>query len=113
MKRLVLAGFVGFVSWALLDALAHRLLLQSLYETTPDLWRPFNEMSIALVNGVTLILVLVFVTAYKALVRPQSLFAGLCLGGLLGVGLGVSSGATEHIGSRSAPRTQRSNSGLQ
>ena len=97
MKRLLFAGIAIFVAWTLLDILAHRLLLEPLYESNPSIWRPFAEMNPALISLVTVLLIAVFLAAYKVLVRPKSFAAGLCLGGLLGVALGVSAGFGTYI----------------
>jgi xanthine/uracil permease len=97
MKRLLLAGIAVFITWTLLDILAHRLLLEPLYESSPRIWRPFSEMNPVLIGAVTVLLIAVFLAAYKALVRPKSLVAGLCLGGLLGAALGASAGFGTYI----------------
>ena len=97
MKRLLLAGIAVFVTWTLLDTWAHRLLLQPLYESSPSIWRPFAEMNPVLIGAVTVLLIAVFLAAYKVLVRPKSFAAGLCFGGLLGVALGASAGFGTYI----------------
>ena len=97
MKRLLFAGIAIFVAWTLLDILAHRLLLEPLYESSASIWHPFAEMNPALISLVTVLLIAVFLAACKVLVRPKSLAAGLCLGGLLGVALGVSAGIGTYI----------------
>ena len=97
MKRLLLAGIAVLVAWTRLDTVAHRLLLQSLYESSPSIWRPFAEMNPVLIGAVTVLLIAVFLAAYKVLVRPKTLAAGLCLGGLLGVALGASAGFGTYI----------------
>jgi hypothetical protein len=97
MKRLLLAGIAVFVTWTLLDTWAHRLLLQPLYESSPSIWRPLAEMNPVLIGTVTVLLIAVFLAAYKVLVWPKSLAAGLCFGGLLGVALGASAGFGTYI----------------
>jgi len=97
MSNSVLTGSAIFVAWSFIDAVAHRLILEPLYASNPDLWRPSTEMSTSLIITATFILVIVFVAAYKALVRPKSLRAALCLGGLLGIALGTSSGFGTYI----------------
>lgn len=97
MSRSVLAGIAIFTAWSLIDAVAHRLLLGSLYASSANLWRPAVEMSTSLIITATLILVVVFVASYKALVRPKSLGTALCLGGLLGIALGTSAGLGTYI----------------
>jgi ABC-type Mn2+/Zn2+ transport system permease subunit len=80
------------VAWALLDALIHRLFLAPIYEASSGLWRPFDQMSTALISAVTIALIAVFVGTYRLLVRPKSFGAGLALGAFVGVALGISSG---------------------
>jgi hypothetical protein len=96
-KRLTLAGIAILVAWTVLDALAHRLVLAPLYAATPHLWRPFEEMNVALIYAVTVGLIVIFVAAYQLLVRPKSLRAGLLLGLLLGLALGTSVGFGTYI----------------
>lgn len=92
MRRSIGAGVAILVAWTLFDALIHRLVLTPLYEANRNLWRPFDEMSTALICAVTLVLIAVFVGVYRLLVRPKSLRAGLGLGAFVGLALGVSSG---------------------
>lgn len=97
MKRLLFSGVVIFVMWTLIDALAHGLLLQPLYASSPQIWRSMSEMNPWLVVVVRVLLIVIFLGAYQLLVRPKSLAAGLWLGGLLGVALGVSAGFGTYI----------------
>jgi hypothetical protein len=76
----------------LVDLLMHRLLLAPIYATSADLWRPFDQMNIALIYAVTFMLIGVSVGVYRLLVRPKSLGAGLALGAFIGLALGISSG---------------------
>ena len=76
----------------LLDLLMHRLFLAPLYETSRELWRPFDQMNVALIYTVTIVLISVFVGIYGLLVRPKSLSIGLALGAFVGLALGVSVG---------------------
>jgi hypothetical protein len=85
------------VVWTLIDVLAHRLFLAPLYASTPHLWRPFDQMNIALIYAVTFGLIAIFVGAYRLLVRPKSLRAGLLLGLFLGLALGASVGFGTYI----------------
>jgi hypothetical protein len=92
MRRSAAAAVVIVVCWTLIDAVAHRLALQPLYEAVPGFFRPLSEMNGGLVALVTLVLAGVYVTLYSALVRPKSRVAGLCLGAVLGLGFGVAAG---------------------
>jgi len=97
MKRTILPTIAVLLSWLLVDALAHRLLLQSLYAASPSVWRPVAELSAPLAILATLILALVFVILYGTLVVPKSVGKGLLTGGLLGVALGTASGLGTYI----------------
>jgi hypothetical protein len=57
----------------------------------------FDQMSDALIDAVTFGLIAIFVAAYRLLVRPKSLRAGLRLGGFLGLALGTSVGSGTSI----------------
>jgi hypothetical protein len=76
----------------LVDLLMHRLLLAPIYAAGAGLWRPFDQMNVALIYAVTFMLIGVFVGVYRLLVRPKSLGAGLALGAFIGLALGISSG---------------------
>ena len=90
--RPLLAALAILVAWTPLDLLLHRLLLAPIYDASPGLWRPFDQMNVALIYVVTFVLIGVFVGVYQFLVRPKSLRAGLSLGAFIGLALGVSSG---------------------
>jgi hypothetical protein len=92
MKRSLLAGAAILAAWMLLDLVAHRFFLAPIYEATATLWRPFDQMNVALIYTVTVVLIAVVVGIYSLLIRPKSLRAGLVLGALVGVALGISSG---------------------
>jgi hypothetical protein len=96
-KRLPLAGLSILIVWTLIDVLAHRLFLAPIYASTPHLWRPFDQMNVALIYTVTFGLIAIFVAAYRLLVRPKSLRAGLLLGLFLGLALGTSVGFGTYI----------------
>jgi hypothetical protein len=53
MKRPLRAGLAILVAWMLLDLLMHRLFLAPIYEASASLWRPFDEMNVALIYTVT------------------------------------------------------------
>src|SRR5262245_56428607 len=90
--RPLLAALAILVVWTLLDFLLHRLLLAPIYDASPGLWRPFDQMNIALVYTVIFVLTGVYVGAYKLLVSPKSLRAGVLLGACLGLAFGVAVG---------------------
>ena len=90
--RPLLAALAILVAWTLLDFLLHRLLLAPIYDASPGLWRPFDQMNVALVYTVIFVLIGVFVGTYKLLVSPKSLRAGVLLGAFIGLALGVSVG---------------------
>jgi len=90
--RPLVAALAILVAWTLLDFLLHRLLLASIYDASPSLWRPLDQMNVTLIYAMTFVLIGVFVGIYKFLVRPKSLRAGLFLGTFIGLALGVSAG---------------------
>lgn len=92
MKRSLMAAVGVFVSWMLIDLIAHRFFLEPIYEATASLWRPFDQMNVVLIYTVTVALIGIFVGIYSLLVRPKSLGAGVVLGALVGLALGISSG---------------------
>lgn len=92
MKRILGAGVAILLAWTAIDGVLHRLFLAPLYEASPGLWRPFDQMNYALIYLVTFALIGVFVGIYSLLVRPKSLRSGLALGALLGIALGIASG---------------------
>ena len=96
-KPLILAAISMLIVWALIDILAHRLFLAPIYASTPHLWRPSDQMNVALIYAVTFGLIAIFVATYRLLVRPKSLRAGLLLGSFLGLALGGSVGFGTYI----------------
>jgi hypothetical protein len=90
MKRPLGAGLAILVAWMVIDVLMHRLFLAPIYEASAVLWRPLDQLNIALIYGVTFALIGVFVSIYWLLVRPKSLGTGM--GALVGLALGISSG---------------------
>jgi hypothetical protein len=92
MKRPLGAGLAILVAWMMIDALMHRLVLAPIYETSAVLWRPSDQLNIALIYAVTFVLIGVFVGVYWLLVRPKSFGTGLAMGAFVGLALGISSG---------------------
>ena len=92
MKRPLAAGLAILVAWMMIDALMHRLVLAPIYEASAVLWRPFDQLNIALIYAVTFVLIGVFVGVYWLLVRPKSFGTGLATGAFVGLALGISSG---------------------
>jgi hypothetical protein len=92
MKRPLGAGLAILVAWMVIDALMHPLFLAPIYESSAVLWRPFDQLNIALIYAVTFVLIAVFVSVYSLLVRPKSLGRGMAMGAFVGLALGISSG---------------------
>lgn len=97
LKRVLLSGLAILVAWTVLDLLLHRYLLAPLYEENASLWRPFDQLNVALIYAVTLALIAVFVATYLLLVRPKSLRAGIAFGAFVGLALGLSAGFGTYI----------------
>ena len=71
MKRPLGAGLAILVAWMVIDVLMHRLFLAPIYEASAVLWRPLDQLNIALIYAVTFALIGVFVSIYWLLVRPK------------------------------------------
>ena len=97
LKRLLLSGFLILIAWTVIDVLMHRLLLHHLYEENAGLWRPFDQLNVALIYIVTFTLIAIFIGSYKLLVRPKSLGMGLGRGAFIGLALGMASGFGTYI----------------
>jgi hypothetical protein len=97
LKRALLSGLAILIAWTVLDLLLHRFFLAPLYEVNATLWRPFDQMNVALIYLVILALITFFVATYQLLVRPKSLRAGLTFGALIGFALGISAGFGTYI----------------
>lgn len=91
-KRIVLAIIAVFVTWQALDFLIHGVMLKSTYEETASLWRPTEEMKMALMWLVGFVMAVAFVCLYAWLIRPKSVYAALSYGILFGLSTGVSMG---------------------
>ena len=92
LKRTVLAGVAVFVTLSILDFVIHGMLLEPIYQATADLWRPMDEMNMALMYGVTLAVTACFVALYAHLFTSKSVLAGIKLGTLFGLATGISMG---------------------
>jgi hypothetical protein len=71
LKRELLSGLAILIVWIVLDLLLHRFFLPPLYEMNAALWRPFDQMNVALVYLVTFALIAIFVATYLLLIRPK------------------------------------------
>lgn len=96
-KQMIWAVLAIFVTWLILDFLLHTLLLRSTYETTPNLWRPMDEMNLLLVYFVMLVLIVSFVLIYGFLIQQKSLASGIKFGALYGLGISISAGFGTYI----------------
>src|SRR5262249_20512146 len=85
------------IVWTVVDLLLHRFFLARLYEMNATLWRPFDQMNVALVYLVTFALIAIFVATYLLLVRPKSIRAGIVFGAFIGLALGLSAGFGTYI----------------
>lgn len=90
--RPILAVVAVFLTWSMLDLVIHGMLLDPIYQATADLWRPVEEMKMALMYAVAIATAACFVMIYTCLVTRKSLAAGLKLGALFGLASGVSMG---------------------
>ncbi len=92
LKRTILAGVTVFLALSILDFVIHGVLLEPTYQATADLWRPMEEMNMALIYVVTLAVTACFVTLYAHLITPKSVQAGIKFGALFGLASGISMG---------------------
>jgi hypothetical protein len=91
-KRTIWAVAAVFIAWSILDFILLGLLLRSTYEATANLWRPMDQMNIALMYFVTLVFTVCFVLIYELLVWKKSLVSGIRYGALFGLATGISMG---------------------
>jgi len=94
---LVLSSLAILLCWTVFDVLMHRLLLRPLYAQNTNLWRPFDQLNVALIYVATFTLIAVFVLTYWLLISPKSLGTGVGFGALLGLALGISAGFGTYI----------------
>lgn len=92
LQRPILAVIAVFLTWSILDLVIHGTLLDPIYQATADLWRPVEEMKMALMYAVSIATAACFVMIYTCLVTRKSIAAGLKLGTLFGLATGVSMG---------------------
>ena len=98
MARRILICLLAIVGvWMAFDLLLHYYFLASLYRENPALWRPFDQMNVALIHAVRLSLATLFIAIYAILIHPRAMQSGLLFGGLMGLVLGVSVGLGTYI----------------
>ena len=90
MKRGFLAVLALFVTFQVLDALIHNVILMDSYEATAHLWRDPQDMNLPMIALITLFLSALLVWIYVKLVAEKGARQGLCYGFLLGLLMGVS-----------------------
>ena len=91
-KRILIAGVVIFVAWAVVDFIVHGWILQGAYVATARLWRPMAEMKMGLMYFTTLISALAFSAIYGFLSDKKGLLRGILFGLLYGIGVGIPMG---------------------
>ncbi len=91
-KKYLISVIVVFVLIAILDWLIHSFILMSLYEETPNLWRPMEEMKFVLGYIVGFLSIVFFNYLYYRLVKDKTplngLYYGLIIGIMYGLGMG-------------------------
>ena len=92
LRRPTLAVVAVFLTWSILDFVTHGVLLDPIYQATANLWRPMEEMKMALMYAVGFVTAACFVAVYALLVTRKSVAAGLKLGALIGLAAGLSMG---------------------
>lgn len=92
MKKLTgapLAILAIFVLWTLMDFAIHGLILGKYYRALMPLVRPVGEMPVSLLNGLMLLLDLVFVGLFVYLEPNKSPKKALVYGAVFGLALGA------------------------
>lgn len=92
MKKLLFSILAVFVAWQFLDFLIHGVILMGAYESTKDMWRPMEEMSMSLMMLVSLLVAATFCYIYYAYISNKNLNTALKYGLVYGLGLGISFG---------------------
>ena len=92
MKRTILAVLAVFVTWSALDFVIHGLILGSIYEATPALWRPKAEMKMGLMYVTVLMSAAVFVYIYARFITGKGVKTAVLYGLVFGIGAGVPMG---------------------
>lgn len=90
--RILIAMAAVFVAWEALDFLIHGVILQGIYASQPELWRPMDEVKMPLMAGVTAIAAACFVLIYAYLIQPKAAVIGIAYGLIFGIGAGASMG---------------------
>jgi hypothetical protein len=97
VMRIIWTILAIFIAWTILDFFLHEFFLRSVYESTPNLWRPMSQMSAALICLVRAVLILCFMLIYALLIKEKSFASGIQFGALFGLAIGVSVGFGTYI----------------
>jgi hypothetical protein len=91
-KKILIAGVVIFIAWAVVDFIVHGWILQGAYAATARFWRPMAEMKMGLMYFTTLISALAFSAIFGFVSDKKGLGRGILFGLLYGVGVGIPMG---------------------
>jgi hypothetical protein len=97
MKKYLLGSLAVFISWAVLDAVIHGMLLKDVYASTSSLWRPMAEMNMVLMHLVTALVALAFTAIYAFQIKGNSVAAGAKYGLVYGLAAGISMGFGSYL----------------
>jgi len=92
MKKLLLSILAVFVAWQILDYLIHGVILMDAYESTKELWRPMEEMSMPLMMLVSILVAAAFCYIYYAFISNKSLNTAIKFSLVFGLAMGISFG---------------------
>lgn len=92
MKKLLLSILAVFVAWQILDYLIHGVILMDAYESTKELWRPMEEMSMPMMMIISILVAATFCYIYYAYISNKNLNTALKFGLIYGLGMGISFG---------------------
>ncbi len=97
IKKFIIAIVVVFIAIEIMNILLHGVILKSLYESTPAVWRTVQDMGrlMWMLYLVTFLQTIGFVYIYYKLVSSKSPFRGVWYGLTFGftVGLGMGYGS--------------------
>jgi hypothetical protein len=92
MKKTILSVLAVFVTWSVLNFIIHGLILGFTYASTPQLWRPMDQMKMVLVYITTLATAASFVYIYARFITEKGVKIAVLYGLIFGLGAGISMG---------------------
>lgn len=87
VKKILLSSLIIFVFIVIFEALLHGFLLRGIYESTAQLWRPYEEMKNFFPYSITIQLGFSLIVSffYTVIVSEKTLKSSLSFGAFLGL----------------------------